>query len=293
MQKKKILITWGKGMLAYDFYRTQKEKYEIILVDREECDITSFEEVMQCISLHEPDILLNCAAYTAVDDAEDIGARVNYDVNALWVYYLAKATSVFGVEFITISTDYVFDGQKSDRYLPTDTPNPINAYGMAKYLWERLAMSENPRTIIIRTSWLYGWELYDGNSDGKWIFKNFVNTMLRLSETLDEIKVVDDQHGRPTSCIDLSEYIASHVEKWEDVEWGIYHFSSPRKEFSITWADFAEEIFAKYEKSTKVVRCGSSQYPTKAVRPAFSLLINNSEIVLRNWRDWSVKYMEK
>ena len=96
-------------MLAYDFSRTQKEKYEIILVDREECDITSFESVMQCIALHVPDVLLNCAAYTAVDDAEDIGMKVCFDVNTLGVKNLAKATSVFGVEFITISTDYVFD----------------------------------------------------------------------------------------------------------------------------------------------------------------------------------------
>ena len=89
---------------------------------------------MQCISLHGPDILLNGAAYTSVDDAEDVGAKRNYEVNALGVYYLAKATSAFGVEFITLSTDYVFDGMKQEGYLPTDIPNPINAYGMAKYL---------------------------------------------------------------------------------------------------------------------------------------------------------------
>ena len=143
-------------MLAYDFSRTQKEKYEIILVDREECDITSFESVMQCIALHAPDVLLNCAAYTAVDDAEDIGMRVCFDVNTLGVKNLAKATSAFGVEFITISTDYVFDGKKETGYLSTDECNPIGAYGMSKYLGEKLAMDENPRTIIVRTSWLYG-----------------------------------------------------------------------------------------------------------------------------------------
>ena len=101
-------------MLAYDFIRTQKDRFDIISVDREECDITSFESILQCIALYEPDILLNCAAYTAVDDAEDIGAKMNYEINTLGVYNLAKATSVFGVEFITISTDYVFDGQKKE-----------------------------------------------------------------------------------------------------------------------------------------------------------------------------------
>ncbi len=143
-------------MLAYDFFRSQKEKYDIILVDREECDITSFESILQCIALNEPDVLLNCAAYTAVDDAEDVGMKMCYDVNTLGVRNLAKATSVFGIEFITISTDYVFEGQKSDGYLPSDPCNPIGSYGMSKYLGERLAMDENPRTVIVRTSWLYG-----------------------------------------------------------------------------------------------------------------------------------------
>ncbi len=101
-------------MLAYDFHRTQQEKYEITLVDREECDITSFESIMQCIAAYEPDIVLNCAAYTLVDDAEDIGMKTCFEVNTLGVKNLAKATSVFGVEFITISTDYVFDGTQSE-----------------------------------------------------------------------------------------------------------------------------------------------------------------------------------
>lgn len=96
-------------MLAYDFIRTQSEKYDIVAVDRDECDITSFDVVMQCIALHEPDVVLNCAAYTAVDDAEDIGMKMCFDVNTLGVKNLAKAACIFGVEFITISTDYVFD----------------------------------------------------------------------------------------------------------------------------------------------------------------------------------------
>ena len=151
-------------MLAYDFFRTQKEKYDIVLVDRDECDITSFDSIMQCISLNEPDVLLNCAAYTAVDDAEDIGMRTCFEVNTLGVKNLAKATAVFGVEFITLSSDYVFDGTKSEGYLPTDIPNPIGIYGMSKYLGEQLAIDENPRTVIVRTSWLYGGNPY-GSSE--------------------------------------------------------------------------------------------------------------------------------
>jgi dTDP-4-dehydrorhamnose reductase len=97
--------------------------------------------------------------------------------------------------------------------------------------------------------------------------------MLRLSETRDEVRVVDDQHGRPTSCIDLSRYISSHIDLGEDIVGGIYHFSSPREESSITWADFAEEIFRRYGRSTRVIRCSSAEYPTKARRPEWSVLL--------------------
>jgi dTDP-4-dehydrorhamnose reductase len=292
MLKKKILITGGSGMLAYDFIRTQSEKYDIIAVDREECDITSFESVMQCISLHSPDILLNCAAYTAVDDAEDIGMRMCFDVNTLGVHNLAKATSVFGVEFITISTDYVFDGLKETGYLLTDECNPIGVYGMSKYLGEKLARDKNPRTMIVRTSWLYGGEV--------WMFKNFVNTMLRLSDTRSELKVVSDQHGIPTSCVDLSFAIAELIEKtfWQDEIGGIFHFSNSisqklKTKNSITWADFAREIFMLSGRETRVIDCASSEYPTRARRPAFSILQNNSDILLPDWKIGLARYLEK
>ena len=288
MLKKKILITGGKWMLAYDFVRTQSDKYEIIAVDREECDITSFESVMQCIALNDPDILLNCAAYTAVDDAEDIGMKTCFDVNTLGVLNLAKATSVFWVEFITISTDYVFDGRKETGYLPTDECNPIGAYGMSKYLGEKLALGENPRTIIVRTSWLYGGEV--------WMLKNFVNTMLRLSETRSELKVVNDQHGIPTSCVDLSFAISELIDGMDDIldaEKRIFHFSSACEEVSITWTDFACSIFALSWKEAQVTDCSSDEYPTKARRPSYSILQNDSDILLPDWKIGLARYLEK
>ena len=275
-------------MLVYDFVHTQHEKYDIIAVDRSECDITSFESVMQCIALHSPDILLNCAAYTAVDDAEDIGMRMCFDVNTLGVLNLAKATSVFWVEFITISTDYVFDGKKETGYLPTDECNPIGIYGMSKYLGEKLALDENPRTIVVRTSWLYGGEV--------WMFKNFVNTMLRLSETRSELKVVNDQHGIPTSCVELSFAISELIDCLDDfVDAGksIFHFSSVCEEGSIAWADFARSIFQLWWKETQVIDCSSGEYPTKAKRPSYSILLNDSEIVLPDWKIGLARYLEK
>ena len=287
MLKKKILITGGNGMLAYDFVRTQSDKYEIIAVDREECDVTSFESVMQCIALNDPDILLNCAAYTAVDDAEDIGMKMCFDVNTLGVLNLAKATSVFGIEFITLSTDYVFDGLKETGYLPSDECNPIGAYGMSKYLGEKLAIGENPRTIIVRTSWLYGGEI--------WVFKNFVNTMLKLSENRSELKVVNDQHGIPTSCVDLSLAIVDLIENIfdQDDSGGVFHFSSACEKRSITWADFARQIFAMSWKDAQVIDCNSSEYPTKAKRPSYSILQNDSDILLPDWKIGLARYLEK
>ncbi|MBC7504072.1 dTDP-4-dehydrorhamnose reductase [Candidatus Gracilibacteria bacterium] len=292
MTKKKILITGGNGMLAYDFIRTQREKYDIIAVDRDACDITSFESILQNISLYEPDIVLNCAAYTAVDDAEDIGMQMCYEVNTLGVYNLARATAVFGIEFITISTDYVFDGKDPAGYFPTDECKPIGAYGMSKYLGEKLATQVNPRTIVVRTSWLYGGNKY-GSLTG--VFGNFVNTMIRLSETQSELKIVNDQHGIPTSCIDLSFAISEIIENIEEREYvgQFFHFSNSSKEGSITWADFAREIFYSIGKNIQVIECSSNEYITKAKRPEWSILKNNSSIILLDWKIGLARYLGK
>lgn len=288
MPKKKILITGCKWMLAYDFIRTQSDAFIIIATDRDECDITSFESIMQYIASYEPDLILNCAAYTAVDDAEDIGMKIAFDVNTLWVKNLAKASSVFGIDFITISTDYVFDGSKSEGYLPDDICNPISIYGMSKYLGEKLALDENPRTIVLRTSWLYGWNPY-GSSE--WVFKNFVNTMLKLSETRSEIAVVNDQHGIPTSCRDLSQAIARIISSYDTYAWRRIHLSSSCREGSITWADFAREIFVLKWREVQIIDCSSSEYQTKAKRPEWSILVNNSDNVLPDWKIGLTRYL--
>lgn len=291
MPKKKILITGGKWMLAYDFIHSQSDIFDIVAVDRDICDITSFESIIQCISLHEPDIVLNCAAYTAVDDAEDIGIKMCYEVNTLGPYNLARATSAFWLDFITISTDYVFDGSKSEWYLPADICNPIGAYGMSKYLGEILAKQANPRTIIVRTSWLYWWNVL---GSGAWVFKNFVNTMLSLSETRKELKVVNDQYGIPTSCIDLSNAISQIIQNIEEREYSsqIFHLSNSAEESSVTWVDFAREVFQISDKNISVIDCSSSEYPTKAKRPSFSILINDSDIILWNWKSGLKRYLE-
>ena len=186
---KKILLTGANGMLAYDFIRTQKDSFHIFALRKTELDITEIGAVERKVQELRPDIILNCAAYTNVEEAADIGKKENFDINALGVFNLAKIANETGIDFITISTDYVFEGSKETGYNEQDIPNPLNSYGLAKYLGEKLAKTENPNTIIIRTSWLYG-----GNES----HKNFVKTMLRLSETRDEIRVINDQFGSPT-----------------------------------------------------------------------------------------------
>ena len=278
-------------MLAFDFIKSQSEKYDIIAVDKKECDITSFESILQCIALYEPDILLNTAAYTNVEDAEDIDMLECYEVNTLGVKNLSKATAVFGVVFITLSTDYVFDGLQKNGYLPTDLCNPLNNYGVSKYLWERLTKEENPDTIIVRTSWLYGGEVYDGNPLKKWVHKNFVNTMLQLSETRAELRVVSDQFGAPTSCIDLSSALSELIDDLEDYLWQTLHFSNEVPGGAVTWADFTREIFLLTQKNVKVIDCLSSEYPTKARRPEWNVLKNDSKIRLPDWKSGINTYL--
>lgn len=286
---KKILLTGANGMLATDFVKYCSQDFEIIACDRQSLDIIDFENVEKVVSKIKPDIILNCSAYTAVDDAEDIWKLQNFQINTLWVYNLAKVTTKMNIDFITISTDYVFDGTKSEWYNENDICNPVNEYGMSKYLGEKLAWEENKNTIIIRTSWLYG---------GWKEFKNFVNTMLKLSETRNELKVVNNQFGIPTFTKDLSLAIWEVIEKITDFRGKILQFSNSSKK-AITWFDFASEIFRITEnnpsltlplktmegKNMHIIPCSSTEFLSKAHRPEFSLMKNNSSVQLRDWKE--------
>ena len=164
-------------------------------------------------------------------------------------------------------------------------------YGMSKYLWETLIKQENSQAIIIRTSWLYGGNVYGSE---QWVFKNFVNTMLRLSETKTELKVVSDQHGIPTYCGDLSVAITQLIQHMEEGDYfgQIFHFSNSSKEGSITWADFAREIFEISWTTVSVMDCSSGEYVTKAKRPEWSILKNDSKIVLPDWKMGLRNYLQ-
>jgi len=268
-------------MLASDFIKYQSKKFKITWYDKKQLDITNIENIENIILKDKPDIILNCAAYTNVDNAEDIWKKLNYDINTMWVYTLAKITNKYNIDFITISTDYVFDWKKDNWYNENDICNPLNNYGMSKYVWEKMALQENKNTIIIRTSWLYGW----------WKeFKNFVNTILKLSEIKDELKIVNDQFWIPTYTKDLTFAIVELITKIKKNRWNILHFSNSWNK-SITWFDFADEIVKLTSRSIKLNSCSSEEFKTKAKRPKHSLLINNSSIKLRNWGEGLRNYL--
>jgi len=278
---KKILLTWTNGMLASDFQKYYNNNFEIIWFDKKSLDITDIEKIENIILEIKPDIVLNCAAYTQVDDAEDIWKKLNYDINTIWVYNLSKISNKYNIDFISISTDYVFDWENQNWYNEKDICNPINNYGMSKYLWEKLALEENKNSIIIRTSWLYWW----------WKeFKNFVNTMLKLAINKSELKIVNDQFWLPTFTLDLSLATWEVLKNINNFRWKILHFSNSWEK-AITWFDFANEIFVISWKKINLIPCLSSEFETKAKRPKYSLMKNNSWIILRDWKEWLKDYL--
>lgn len=279
---KKVLLTWANWMLAHDFKKYNSDKFDIFWYDKENLDITNLDNIEKVVSEIKPDIILNCAAYTQVDNAEDIWNLLNYQINTLWVYNLAKISNKYWASFITISTDYVFDWKKETWYKENDVCNPINQYWMSKYLWEELTKKENKNSVIIRTSWLYwGWIQ----------FKNFVNTMIKLAETKTELKVVNDQLWIPTYTKDLSFAICDVISDIERHKWKILHFSNSCQDNWISWFDFAGEIFKLKWKLIKLVPCSSTEFITKAKRPEFSILSNNSGVRLRDWKEGLLDYL--
>lgn len=279
----KILVTGSSGMLAHDLIPILKEKYSVVWYDRDILDICDIKTIKSVFEKEKIDIVINCAAYTDVEKAEDEWMLLNYQVNALWPYNIGKTCAELGVDCIHISTDYVFDGSKKEWYLPHDKPNPINQYGMAKYLWEELLEQECNNAIIVRTSWLYGW----------WKnYKNFVNTMIKLSEYRKELKIVGDQFGAPTYTKDLSKWILEIVENIDNSRSKIFHLSNKTKKWWISWFDFANEIFRILWKDIVVKKCNSEEFPTKAMRPKFSKLVNDSSVVLGDWKKGLKEYIK-
>lgn len=269
----KILVTGAKGMLGQDLCPMLEDcGYEVVETDIHNLDITNELEVYRIISNEKPDFVIHCAAYTNVDKAEDEPEIVE-KINATATGHIAKACKLNNLKMIYISTDYVFDGNKNESYLPEDEPNPLNTYGKTKLEGEIAVKVNCPQSYIVRTSWLYG---HHG--------KNFVETMIKNANN-PSLTVVDDQVGCPTWTIDLADGIISLIE--EEAEYGTYHLCGGGQ---TSWYNFAKEIFANLNLNTNLIACKSIEYPQKAKRPHFSAMENQN--ALRNWKLALQEYIE-
>ncbi len=231
---------------------------QFIFLGRENFALEQFEMVHNVLETLKPDWVVNTAAYTAVDKAENESALA-FLINGEAVGNLVNACRQNDCRLLHISTDYVFDGQKHSPYVETDTVNPLGVYGASKLMGEELIEANAPDSVIVRTSWVY-------SSHGN----NFVKTMLRLMKEKDSIGVVNDQYGCPTYAIDLAETLVQ-ICLQQNPAAGIYHFSNTGP---ITWFDFASAIASITHSNCKVNAINTSQFPTLAKRPAYSVLSN-------------------
>jgi len=259
----RLLIAGAHGQLGHELTRLCVQ-HELLAVNRDELDITDPDAVIACIEGFHPDAVINAAAYTAVDRAEsDVEAAfaVNRDGSA----NLARVCGRMGIPLIHVSTDYVFDGSKKGAYVEADAVAPLGVYGISKLAGEQVVLNNCPRSIILRTSWVF-------SAHGQ----NFVKTMLRLGSERHELGIVADQHGCPTSACELARAIYAVLEVGLDgVQWGIYHFCQPEP---TTWFEFAKAVFdtARQQginlKVNSVNAIATEDYPTPAKRPANSVM---------------------
>lgn len=254
----KILVTGANGQLGNELRNLLETEIpgSTLYTDRDELDLTDAKAVEAFILDNEVTHVVNCAAYTAVDRAEEEKHACS-SVNCDAVKNLAMAADANGVKVIHISTDYVFDGTNHRPYRESDKVNPISQYGTTKRKGETALLALAPESIIIRTAWLY-------SSYGN----NFVKTMLRLADSQSEVRVICDQIGTPTYARDLAVAIYAILTSHQWVA-GIYHFTN---EGAASWYDFAHAIFRIAGKKVKLVPIPTEDYPTPAVRPAYSIL---------------------
>lgn len=275
----KILVTGVAGQLGYDVVAALgKRNIEAIGVDIADFDLTDQNAVLSFVGKVQPTAIVHCAAYTAVDKAED-NADAAYAVNVLGTRYIAEAARGVNAKLMYISTDYVFDGEKEGRYDADDPKNPQGEYGRTKYLGETECQNNAEKLFIVRLSWVFG------KNGG-----NFVKTMLRLSETKKEIGVVFDQTGSPTYTPDAAELICSMIvtEKY-----GVYQVSN---EGECSWYEFAKEIMKQAKKETIVNPITAAEYPARAKRPKNSCfskkeLDANGFSRLPHWKDALTRYL--
>ncbi len=269
----KILVTGYTGQLGFDVVRAGKALgFDMIGIGVEHLDITDQEATSQFVRDVKPDAIIHCAAYTAVDKAED-DKELCWNINVKGTETLATIAKELQSKFIYISTDYVYDGKGETPFIETDATSPVNYYGQTKLEGEQIVQQLLTDYFIVRISWVFGLNGF-----------NFVKTMLKLAETRNELNVVGDQFGSPTYTFDLSKLL---LEMIQTDRYGIYHGTN---EGICSWAEFATEIFRQAGKNVTVNSIPAADYPTKAARPGNSRmskqkLIDNGFMTLPKWQD--------
>lgn len=277
----KFFINGVNGQLGFDIVRElEKRGYkEYLATTKEDLDITNKKEVLKTIQDYKPDIIFHCAAYTAVDKAENDKENA-YKINVTGTENILLAAQKIGAKIIYVSTDYVFDGTKDGLYEVNDSTNPINIYGQTKLKGEEI-VKKYPKHFIARTSWVFG---IHGH--------NFVKTMLKLSETKTEVRVINDQFGSPTYTVDLAKAL---VDLSLSTHYGTYHINNSG---FCSWAEFADFIFKTCHKNVTVHAIPTSEYKTDAKRPMNSKLSKKSLSdhgfsLLPDWKDATKRYIEE
>lgn len=280
-----ILVTGSKGQVGSELKELSiNYDYNFFFTDRTDFDITKELEIKSFVQIHNINVIINCAAYTAVDKAEEEKELADL-INRKAVKKLAKISNEYGIKLIHISTDYVFDGKAYKPYVEEFQTNPNSVYGQTKLNGEKELIKINPKnSIIIRTSWVY-------SSYGA----NFVKTMLRLGKEKESLGVIFDQVGTPTYANDLAQVILDILPKIDNEKTQIYHYSN---EGVLSWYDFAKEIMKMAKLTCQINPIETYQYPTPAKRPHYSLL-NKAKIKkefnieIPYWKDSLDKCLKK
>ncbi len=275
----RVLVTGVTGQLGFDVMRELEHRGIVAKgTTRQEFPLTDAETMRRCMTEFMPDAVIHCAAYTAVDQAED-EPKTAMAVNGKATGYIAELCREFHAKLVYISTDYVFPGDGEEAYEPDAPKAPRNTYGKSKLAGELAVQEQMDRYFIVRISWVFG---IHG--------KNFIRTMLHLSESHDELRVVDDQIGSPTYTVDLARLLVDMVET---DKYGVYHATN---EGTCSWAELAAETFRQFGRGAKVIPVPSSAYPTKAQRPKNSRLSKDCLEEagfhrLPNWKDAVGRYL--
>lgn len=274
----KILLTGASGQVGYELQRSLQGLGEVIAVDRARMDLADLDQVRSVVRAVRPNLIVNPAAYTAVDKAESEPALAR-TINALAPAVLAEEAKALGAAMVHYSTDYVFDGTREGAYVETDQPNPVSVYGRTKLEGEQAIAAAGIPHLILRTSWVYGMR-----------GKNFLLTMLRLASEREELRVVNDQHGAPTWSRTIAEITSlvlarSPEQGWWERNSGIYHLTSAG---TTTWFQFATAIMEQAQRDCRLIPIKSEEYPQPAARPANSSLncekLTRQVITLPEWR---------